>query len=83
MTLPSEVQRAQHLVNRLHTACTLAKRFRQSSVKLDLEAAEELLQLLADSLKTIDQFDLVEFDGTIEPEKVRRLPSPIQTREVT
>ena len=38
---------------------------------MDLEEAEELLQLLSDSLKTIDAFDLVEFTGTVSPINTR------------
>jgi hypothetical protein len=77
MPLPSELQRAEVLSECLHSAVSRAKRMRQPKITLEVEYAEELLQLLADSLRTARQFDLVEFDGKIKPIKnqVKRIGS--------
>lgn len=79
MTLPSEIQRAKYLTERLHSAVATAKKFGLPKVRLEIEIAEELVQLLADSLKTIHQFELVEFDGKIKPNERQRLPAPPMT----
>ena len=71
MSLPHEIQRAKALTNSLNSALRRAKHFKQNKVSMDLEEAEELLQLLSDSLKTIDAFDLVEFTGTVSPINTR------------
>ena len=73
MALPREIQRAQYLSDRLNSAIKAADRFRLARVHLDRGDAEELLQLLADSLRTIGEFDLVEFDGRVKPSKVGRI----------
>lgn len=80
MTLPSEMQRAQVLTDRLHSALLRARHFKQPKVAIELEEAEELVQLLADSLRTAKELDLVEFDGTIKPTQntVRRLPAGVE-----
>lgn len=50
----SELLRAKQLADKLHSAILLAKHFKQAKVKLDLADAEELTQLLFDSLRTIE-----------------------------
>lgn len=71
-SLPSELQRAQELSNRLANALRLANDFKLDKASLSKEDAEELIQLLEDSLKTAKQFGLYEFDGTIKPPRITR-----------
>jgi hypothetical protein len=66
--LPSELQRAEHLCNRLHKAISIAKQCKQPKAAIEIAEAEELLQLISDSLRTAQQFNLVEFDGSIKPQ---------------
>ena len=77
MVLPSELQRAQVLTDRLNSALRLAKNFKRSKASLDIADVEELIQLLADSIRTAKEFDLVEFDGTIRP--TPRIPPRIES----
>jgi hypothetical protein len=63
--LPSELQRAAHLLNKLRSGLHLAKRFDQPSVRLDIADCEELAELLADSLRTAKQYELFEFDHSV------------------
>ncbi len=76
MPLPHEIERAKALTDRLHKSVGLCKRFKLQRVQLNVEDAEELLQLLSDSLRTISEFDLVEYDGTCKPAQRPNLPSP-------
>jgi hypothetical protein len=69
--LPSELQRAAHLLNKLRSGLHLAKRFDQPSVRLDIADCEELAELLADSLRTAKQYELFEFDHSVPlPQKL-------------
>jgi hypothetical protein len=65
-TLPSELQRAQYLADMLHKALSISKQFKTSRVVLGNEDAEELLQLLSDSLRALKQIEepIHEFDGS-------------------
>ncbi len=76
--LPTELQRAQHLSKKLQNAIGIAKRFKLHKASIDIEEAQELIDLLEDSLKTAMQFgvDLQEFDGTIQP------PSRVQPKRI-
>lgn len=67
MTLPHELERARVLTDRLFGAVRQAKHLKLQRVSIPLDEAEELLQLLSDSLRTVKEFDLVEFDGKIKP----------------
>lgn len=71
METTREIQRAEYLVGRLQNAIAIAKAFKTAKASLDLPVVEELVDLLADSIRTAKEFDLVEFDGTIEPESNR------------
>lgn len=79
--LPSELQRAEHLSDRLYSAVRVAKHFRETTVRLDLNEAEELLQLLNDSLRSIKTVsNLQEHDGTCEKIATRPLSRRITHR---
>ena len=71
MTLPSELELANLLTNRLYNAFRIARHCHQARVSIPIEDAEQLLNLLSDSLKTINEHDLVEFDGSIKPTQKR------------
>ncbi len=47
-----ELSRAEDLAGRLYSRMSLAKHAKNQSVSLDMETAEELCQLLHDSIKT-------------------------------
>ncbi len=50
-----ELERARELAAALASAIGRAKKFRMDRVSLDVDEAEELCQLLHDSLRTADQ----------------------------
>jgi thiamine biosynthesis lipoprotein ApbE len=67
-SLPKELQRAEFLMRRLDNAIRVAKQFNAAKASIPVENAEELVELLADSLRTVRRMDgLREFDGTAEP----------------
>jgi hypothetical protein len=75
ITTPSEIQLAQRLLNVLQKATALSKQMRLSRITLSIDDAEQLVDLMADSLRTIDKYDLVEFDHTVPPpQKTKGLP---------
>jgi len=67
MTKPKELQDIIRLTNRINQSLNTAKRLNLNRVTMDISDTEELLSLLSDSIKTLEQFDLVEFDHTITP----------------
>ena len=69
MTKPKELQDIIRLTNRINQSLNTAKRLNLNRVTMDISDTEELLSLLSDSIKTLEQFDLVEFDHTITPER--------------
>lgn len=75
--IPYELQRASFLADRLDTGVRVAKKFDLNRVKLEIDEAEELLQLLRDSIRTAKQFgpDLHEFDGRCKPDPNQKLIS--------
>lgn len=73
MTLPKELELATTLTNRLYSAFCIARKYNLSRVAISVEDAEQLLVLLSDSLKTIEQHNLVEFDSSIKPPTQKRL----------
>lgn len=55
-------------MRRLDNAIRVAKRLNAAKASIPVENAEELVQLLADSLRTVRGIDgLCEFDGTARP----------------
>lgn len=64
-----ELNRAESLANKLHSAILRARHFRQAKVSLPIEEAEELAQLLFDSLRSIRD---INYDT---PSPMEKIPS--------
>lgn len=69
--IPEELLRAESLMHELGRAAALARHYGADRVQFDIESAEELVQLLADSLRATKHISgLQEWDGTIEPQRM-------------
>ena len=72
--LPTELARIEFLAGRLDRAISAAESGNCKRVSFDIEHAKELVAIVHDSLRTVKRVEgLVEFDGTIKPQ--RRLAS--------
>ena len=73
--LPSELARIEELAGKVHRAIVRARRYRVP-VTIDVEEAQELVDMINDSLRTARRLQTHEFDGTAPLDDQPKLAPP-------
>ena len=68
----NELEKIEQLTNILNKKVNIAKQFKLVTVTIDLSVAEEMVDILNDSIRTIKEYDAEPFDHSL-PVPPRRL----------